>query len=125
MEFKNIKQLKKEIEELTSNHENKEFIFLKKDGVKYVSNDTHDMLIGQAKLQQLQEVCEEIQMAFNKCNSCWLNIIKEKSRENNTPRDWSQRIDELVLLYSSINGLNYNEAKEELLKKFKGERENE
>jgi len=47
-----------------------------------------------------------------------LDIVKEKPRDNNTQRDWKQRIDELILLYSSISGLNYNEAKEELLNKL-------
>ena len=70
------------------------------------------------KLQTLQEVCKEIQLAFNKCSSCMLDIVKEKPRDNNTQRDWEQRIDELILLYSSISGLNYNEAKKELLNKL-------
>ena len=52
-----------------------------------------------------------------------LNIVKEKPRDNNTQRDWEQRIDELILLYSNLNGLSNNEAKEELLKKFRGEEE--
>ena len=75
----------------------------------------------EAKLQTLQEVCVEIRVAFNICSNGMLNIVKEKPRDNNTQRDWEQRIDELILLYSNLNGLSNNEAKEELLKKFKGE----
>ena len=80
-----------------------------------------EIVCKEAKLQILQEVCKEIQVAFNKCSSCMLDIVKEKPRDNNTQRDWKQRIDELILLYSSISGLNYNEAKEELLNKLKSD----
>jgi len=93
--MKNITELKKEIEE----------------GGEGIGG-------AQIQLQTLQKVCEEIQVAFNKCSSCMLDIVKEKPRDNNTQRDWKQRIDELILLYSSISGLNYNEVKEELLNKL-------
>ena len=70
------------------------------------------------QLETLQKICEEIQFAFNICSNRMLDIVKEKPRDNNTQRDWEQRIDELVLLYSSLNGLSNNEAKVELINKF-------
>jgi len=126
--MKNIKQLEKEIEELI-NDENiiNDYIQTLKEIEEKFKSKGDDLETGMfilltvAKLKTLQEVCKEIQVAFNKCSSCMLDIVKEKPRDNNTQRDWEQRIDELILLYSSISGLNYNEAKEELLNKLKSD----
>ena len=114
----NINQLKKEIDV-----DKQSFIKLMRDLNNFNSGQLKvlDRERNKAKFQTLQEVCKEIQVAFNKCSSCMLDIVKEKPRDNNTQRDWEQRIDELILLYSSISGLNYNEAKEELLNKLKSD----
>ncbi len=114
-----IKELEKEIKEIEKKDLGKD-IPLKKEVVEHI-NLTLEYCGLKAKLQTLQKVCREIQFAFNICSNSMLDIVKEKPRDNNTPRDWEQRIDELILLYSSLNGLSNNEAKEELLEKFKGE----
>ena len=125
--MKNINQLKKEIEE-----EEKIFETLDVNAQKRIRKDFDRVTKSErlfiienlkAKLQTLQEGCEQIQFAFNICSNSMLDIVKEKPRDNNTQRDWEQRIDELVLLYSSLNGLSNNESKELLLKKFQGDEE--
>ena len=55
-----IKQIEKEIEKMNKTSSLKKFIFTKVDGVHYVSKDVNEILELKAKLQTLQEVCEEI-----------------------------------------------------------------
>ena len=56
----------------------------------------------------------EFRHAYNKCQKELEEIKSKKPRENNTPRDWEQRIDEIILIYSSIFGVSGNEARDEL-----------
>ena len=53
-----IKQLEKGFKKLPD--KNKKFIFTRVKGVDYISNDIHEVLIKNEKLQTLQEVCKEI-----------------------------------------------------------------
>lgn len=66
----------------------------------------------------LAKVGKEIIEAYKKCYNGWLDIKNQKPRENNTPRDWEQRMDELVLLYCQLRELNYGDAKKELKQKL-------
>ncbi|KKM74212.1 hypothetical protein LCGC14_1402540 [marine sediment metagenome] len=57
----------------------------------------------------------EFSHAYNKCNKGLKEIKNQKQRENNTLRDWEQRMDEILLIYSSIFNISVNEARKELL----------
>ncbi len=97
-----IKQLEKEFKKLPDKDKN--FIFTRVKGVDYISNDTHEVLIKQAKLRTLQEVCAEIEDRV-------LYLNKEKDKKG------KKKVGDIVYLhiYDMINELK------ELLKKFKGE----
>ena len=62
------------------------------------------------------EIKEILINSYKKCLKEFNTIKIQKPRENNTPRDWKQRMDEIILIYSFIFGLSYNKSKD-LIKK--------
>ena len=72
------------------------------------------------QLQILQEILKLIENNFKKCQVGLVDIQSQKSRENNQPIFWEQRMDELVLLYSSIVGISFLDANKKLLSKTNG-----
>lgn len=56
----------------------------------------------------------EFRHAYNKCKNDLEEIKSQKPRENCTPRDFEQRMDEILLIYSSIFNVSVNEARKEL-----------
>ena len=48
---------------------------------------------------------------YKKCSNELISIKSQKPRENNTPRDWEQRIDEILLLCSALFKISHNESK--------------
>lgn len=71
-----------------------------------------------ANAEERQNLLGIIEVAYNKCSEGLENIKRERPREDNTPRDWEQRLDELILIYSDVKHISYNEAKEELKSKM-------
>lgn len=74
-----------------------------------------ELYIKEAKLKQHKKTVALIRLefrhAYNKCKQGLEEIRKQKPRENNKPRDWEQRMDEIALIYSTIFNLSVNEAR--------------
>ena len=62
----------------------------------------------------LAEVGRILKSAYRKCYKGYEESLSRKPRENNTERDWKQRLDEVTINYASIFNLSINEAKKNL-----------
>jgi len=76
--------------------------------------------IAESKISS--QITLEFRYAYNKCKNGLEKIRNQKPRENNTPRDWEQRIEEILLLYSAIMGISFNKAKKWLSSKHSKEK---
>jgi len=96
---------------------NKALVELKADDPRIPSSHILDEAVGGTIDLVFDSVGKEIIEAYKKCYEGWVCIQSQKPRENNTPRDWEQRMDELVLLYCQLRELNYKDAEKELKQK--------
>jgi len=80
--------------------------------------ESFEKIFDVTKQKTLKEFAEILVNSYKKCSEELINIKKQKPRENNTPRDWEQRLDEILLIYSNVFGLSYNESKNKIKKEM-------
>ena len=66
--------------------------------------------------EERESLREILKRFYNKCLECYNTVKKEQMKQ-----DFHQRMDEIVLIYSSVFDLSCNESKEELFVKQEGE----